>query len=95
MHSWSDGIPSHAGMTIDVDDPLVDGETRFWEVASKDIPDYADRVGHGSFEQPGAEQWAQALPTERCLMVFKTVEANSFYHGFDSFRWHRGGALID
>lgn len=68
-----DGIPSHAGMTIDVYDPLIDGETRFWEVATKDIPDHATRVRHWAFERAVADQWAQEPPEDRGFQtVFRT-----------------------
>lgn len=65
-----DGIPSHAGMAIDVYDPLTDWENRFWEVGSEYIPDYEARVRHWAFDRVVQRLWEAEPPDER---GFRTV----------------------
>lgn len=66
-----DGIPSRAGMTLDVYDPLIDWENHFWEPTV--IPDYETRVRHWAFDQAVSEIWASENPEERGFQtVFRT-----------------------
>jgi hypothetical protein len=68
-----DGIPSHAGMTLAIYDPLTDSENRFWEVAPPYVPDYAARIRRWAFDRVVTERWAQETPKERGFgTVFRT-----------------------
>ncbi|PSR23382.1 MAG: hypothetical protein C7B45_03465 [Sulfobacillus acidophilus] len=40
----SSHIPAQVGLTIDVYNPLIEWEDRFWAVQAWAIPDYAQRV---------------------------------------------------
>lgn len=65
-----DGVPSHAGMTIDIYDPLIDWENRLWEVKPEYLPDYASRVRHWAFDRLVHEIWESEDPAVR---GFRTV----------------------
>lgn len=65
-----DGVSSHAGMTIDIYDPLIDWENRLWEVKPEYMPDYESRVRHWAFDRVVQEIWETEDPANR---GFRTV----------------------
>ena len=67
------GIPSRVGMTIDIYDPLIDWENRFWQIEPEYIPDYERRIQHWAFTRAVEEVWHTKPPEERGFQtVFRT-----------------------
>lgn len=64
------GLPSNVGLTINVYDPLTDGENRFWQVAPQYIPDFDRRIRHLAFTQAFEEVWHTDSPEERGFQTF-------------------------
>lgn len=69
------GIPAEVGLSMDIYNPLIAWENRFWKVKPDSIPDFDARVRHWAFTRAVAEMWEQEDPQDRGFRtVFRTQD---------------------